>query len=252
MNPSADPRSLYSNRVREYLLYRPGYPKKAVDLLMEFFRLDDRSVVADIGSGTGKFSALWNHRVARVWGVEPNEEMRLASVEELHRQTNFTAIPGEAAQTTLGDGSVDLVVCAHAFHYFDREAVRSEFLRILKDEKNVALVWNRRHLQDPFLSALDQLLRRYAPDFSEITHHNLSDTSVMEFFRSGAKVVIPHSQKFSFQALCGRLKSSVYCPVPGEENYERLFYELEKLFRQYEKNGLVEYPYDAEVFFGIL
>ena len=252
MTPPADPRGLYSSRVREYLLYRPGYPRKVADLLMEEFRLDGASVVADIGSGTGRFTALFDRRVGRVYAVEPNDEMRLASVEVLRNQKNCTVAKGDAENTGLESGSVDLVVCAHAFHYFDREAARTEFCRILKRVKNAAIVWNRRNLKSPFLADLDGLLRRRTPDFSEITHHNLSDESVLDFFRDGAKSVVRHAQKFSFQALCGRLKSSVYCPLPGEENHDRLFQELEVLFGRYEKNGLVDYPYDAEIFFGTI
>lgn len=247
-----DPRERYSNCVREYILYRPGYPKKAMDLLVEEFGLGPESVVADIGAGTGKFTGLFDKKLKRVYAVEPNDPMRLASVEALGHQDNFVAVKGDAENTTLGTSSVDLVVSAHAFHYFDRAQAKAEFHRILKQEKNVALIWNRRHLKSPFLSAFDKLLRNFAPEFTEITHHNLTDDEILGFFQKGRKEVIGYSQRFDLKALYGRLTSSVYCPPEGDDNREKLFFELEKLFNKYEKNGLVDYPYDTEIFCGRL
>ncbi len=69
----------------------------------------------------------------------------------------FTSRDGTAENTGLEDDSVDLVVAAQAFHWFDVEKARVECLRILKNENKgsvgqaggigmgmVALLWNDR------------------------------------------------------------------------------------------------------------
>ena len=94
-----------------------------------------------------------------VFGVEPNELMRSAGVEFLAGFPKFRSISGTAENTTLSDGSVDLVVTAQAFHWFDPEKARAEFKRILKENGFVALIWNERQLNTtPSLAEYEQFL----------------------------------------------------------------------------------------------
>ena len=91
----------FSNRVENYVRYRPGYPKAIVDLLREACGLTSESVVADVGSGTGKLAELFLKRGNQVFGVEPNKEMREAGERLLKDFPNFTSIEGTAEATTL-------------------------------------------------------------------------------------------------------------------------------------------------------
>jgi len=61
----------FTNRVENYVKYRPGYPEKLMNYLISENILDPAVPVADVGSGTGIFSRLLLSRVDRVYGIEP-------------------------------------------------------------------------------------------------------------------------------------------------------------------------------------
>jgi len=109
----------FSSRVDNYAKYRPSYPPEVVTLLGNECSLNGDSVVADIGSGTGIFSRLLLDRGWRVLGVEPNDDMRAVAEADLKDETRFTSIPERAEQTGIIAHTVDLVVAAQAFHWFD-------------------------------------------------------------------------------------------------------------------------------------
>ena len=66
----------FSDRVEDYIRYRPNYPEKIVKILEEKISLDKNKTIADIGSGTGISSKLFLKNGYKVIGVEPNKEMR--------------------------------------------------------------------------------------------------------------------------------------------------------------------------------
>ncbi len=101
-------------------------------MLREECGLTGASVVADVGSGTGILSRLFLKNGNRVFGVEPNREMREAGERLLGGYASFTSVPGTAEATTLRNGSVDLVTAGQAFHWFQAEETRREFARVLR------------------------------------------------------------------------------------------------------------------------
>jgi precorrin-6B methylase 2 len=82
----ADSKQRFSNRVADYVRYRPGYPTAVRDLLRAECGLKSGHVIADIGSGTGFLSELFLKNGNRVFGVEPNEARRIFSVLRWVRQ----------------------------------------------------------------------------------------------------------------------------------------------------------------------
>jgi ubiquinone/menaquinone biosynthesis C-methylase UbiE len=149
-----DPTQRFTNRVDHYTKYRPPYPRAVLDLLRVKCGLTSTSVVADVGSGTGILSQLFLNNGNRVFGIEPNKEMREAGERRLNDHPRFTSVAGTAEATTLDDDSVDLVTAGQAFHWLDPERTRTEFARILEPGGWVVLVWNwRRKDKTPFLAA---------------------------------------------------------------------------------------------------
>ncbi|HEY4155308.1 MAG TPA: class I SAM-dependent methyltransferase, partial [Puia sp.] len=130
----------FSNRVNDYVKYRPGYPAAIVNYLQDHFDLTIDKQIADIGSGTGISTALFLDAGYPVRAVEPNKEMRKKSVELLNHYPKYTAVDGKAENTTLPAGSVDAVVAGQAFHWFDAEKAKAEFKRILKPAGLVVLI----------------------------------------------------------------------------------------------------------------
>src|ERR1700732_4463749 len=99
----ADSKQRFSNRVADYVRYRPGYPAEVLTLLRTDCGLKSGHVVADIGSGTGFLSELFLKNGNRVFGVEPNEAMRQAGEEYLASYDSFVSIDASAEATTLDD-----------------------------------------------------------------------------------------------------------------------------------------------------
>ncbi len=132
----------FSNRVEDYIKYRPSYPPDVIGLLEVECGLTPASVITDVGSGTGILSELFLKHGNRVFGVEPNREMRAAGDKLLAKYSNFSSIDGAAEATTMVNTSVDFITAGQAFHWFDRQRSRAEFERILKPGGWVVLIWN--------------------------------------------------------------------------------------------------------------
>ena len=98
----SDAKQRFSSRVADYVRYRPGYPAALLDLLRDEcgLRAEESCVIADIGSGTGLLTEMFLRQGNRVYGVEPNQEMREAGEAFLSAYPNFTSVSGSAEATT--------------------------------------------------------------------------------------------------------------------------------------------------------
>src|SRR5260370_3627962 len=104
-----DPKERFSDRVDDYVRYRPDYPRPFLELLQRECGLGRGRVVADVGSGTGMLTRLLVESGAQVIGVEPNAAMRAAAERALGGEPRFRSVDGSAEATELPDGSVDLI-----------------------------------------------------------------------------------------------------------------------------------------------
>src|SRR5262245_51679315 len=176
----------FSGRVSDYVRYRPGYPDDVVGLIAREWDLPASPLAADVGSGPGISAEVFLRHGWRVIGVEPNEQMRAAAEARLSGE-RFTSINGCAENTSLEQESVDVVIAAQAFHWFDVPAARQEFSRILKPPARVVLLWNTLRTDTPFLSDYEELLQRYSVDYSQVKHTNVGDEVLSAFFAPGWK-----------------------------------------------------------------
>lgn len=249
-----DPTRRFSNRVDNYIAYRPSYPRAVIDLLRRECGLTADWAVADVGSGPGNLTRLFLDNGNRVLGVEPNREMREAGERLLSDSPRFTSVAGTAEVTTLPEGSVDLIAAGQAFHWFERERARSEFQRILKSAGWVALVWNeRRASSSPFLVAYEKLVRDYGTDYADVQHRDAADGAALDgFFRpDGYQVAsFDNAQVFDFEGLRGRLLSSSYAPVAGQPGHDAMLKGLRALFDAHQSGGTVTFEYDTRVYYG--
>ena len=180
--PATNATSRFSDRVENYVLYRPGYPAEVMELCKIECGLAPNHVLADMASGTGIWTRVLLENGNPVFGVEPNAEMRQAGERLLAGFPKFTSVAGSAEATTLADASVDLVTAAQAGHWFDRARARQEFVRILKPGGWLVLLWNERLTDStPFLREYEQLLLDYGTDYADVRHERTTE-SVNEFF----------------------------------------------------------------------
>lgn len=244
-----DPTRRFTNRVENYVKYRPGYPAEVLQLFRDEMGLTASSVVADIGSGTGISARLFLENGNTVHAVEPNDAMRAAAEEILKGYPNFLSINGRSDKTGLLSDSVDIVIAAQAFHWFDLETTRPEFERILRPGGFIALMWNERQLDtNEFLAEYEQFLLKHATDYRNVRHENTGENELSEFFGGPySSRTFQNSQVFDFEGLKGRVVSSSYMPAEQDEAYGPMIGELRDLFAKHQESGRIEILYDTNV-----
>lgn len=244
----------FSDRVDNYIKYRPGYPSEIIDYLKSEGILKNDSIIADIGSGTGISTELFLKNGNTVYAIEPNEQMREAAERLLMNYSNFISVNGKAEETTLQKNSIDLITAGQAFHWFDIPKAKVEFKHLLTKDGYVCLLWNERKLNaTPFLTAYEGLLDKYGTDYKSVRHENTDDRKLTEFFDNGYKTkTFPNRQVFDFDGLKGRLLSSSYAPNENDTNYKPMIEELEKIFETQQQNGKVLFEYDTNIYTGKL
>jgi SAM-dependent methyltransferase len=250
-----DSKERFSNRVADYLRYRPSYPAAVIDLVRGECGLRPGHLIADIGSGTGLLCELFLKNGNRVYGVEPNEAMRQAAEEYLASFDGFTSVNGSAEATTLDDISVDFVAAGQAFHWFEPNTTRREFARILKPGGWIIAIWNHR-LTDttPFLREFEELLREFGTDYARVSESYPGTEQMRDFFGNNAirEHDMPNAQEFDFEGLSGRLRSSSYVPTPDHPKFAPMMTVLEEIFRKHAQGGRVCMEYLTRLYFGRL
>jgi SAM-dependent methyltransferase len=244
----------FSNRVENYVRYRPRYPQGVFDTLQARCQLSARSIVADIGSGTGFLAEGFLRLGCLVYGVEPNRPMREAAERLLQGYPRFRSVPGAAEETMLAAASVDFVTAGQAFHWFDQEQAKAEWRRILKPPGWVALVWNeQRGATYPLGADYEKLLQTYGIDYASVTHKRL-DAQALEMFLGEAFQAqsFDNSQSFDFKGLKGRLLSSSYAPLAGQPGHEPMLVELGRIFDAHQVDGRVDFLYKTNLYYGRL
>jgi len=211
--------------------------------------------VADVGCGTGISSRLFLEHAHVVYCIEPNAEMLNAAKSSLYVYSNFCPVQRSAEDTGLPDESVSIIVCAQAFHWFDKEKSKKEFRRILKPGGHVVLMWNdRRTDSSDFLKVYEDFLQMFGTDYKEVNHKNTQQKEVFEEFFGGEyrEVCFDNFQLLDFEGLKGRVLSASYMPDASHPDYEFMMYCLKKIFNRYEVDGKVKLEYDTRMYYGTL
>jgi SAM-dependent methyltransferase len=249
-SPTATTR--FSNRVEDYVKYRPHYPAEAIDHIVNELALHPGSMVADLGSGTGISARPLLEWDIIVYGVEPNEEMRDAQEKYLGQYLLFRSVNGTSESTTLAPASIDHAIAAQAFHWFDPEATRAELSRILRPNGKLALLWNERQTATTdFLREYEALLHQFSTDYELVDHRNINEAKLDAFFQYGySSANFSNIQRVDYDGLLGRLRSSSYVPAKGETRFDEMVSTLESLYAKHQKSGYVDLLYDCKVFIG--
>ena len=244
------PSERFSNRVDAYVSGRPGYPDEAVSWLAETFGLTPEATIVDAGAGTGISAALLLRHGFSVIAVEPNDAMREAAVAALGHQPRFRVLAAKAEATTLPAASVEAVVAAQAFHWFDRAAFRAECARILAPDGVLALLWNVRRVErSPFAADYEALLREFGTDYLAVRHENVSDEELARFFEGPfLRRVFDNVHRLDRERLRARLLSSSYVPAAGHPWHEPMLAELERIFTAHQVDGHVAMDYELRVY----
>jgi SAM-dependent methyltransferase len=244
----------FSDRVENYIRYRPGYPPEVLGLLRAECGLQPSHIVADVASGTGMFTRLLLENGNSVFAVEPNAEMRESGVQQMESYRRLVSVTGTAEETTLGSASVDFVTAAQAAHWFDLPRARAEFVRILRPGGWCVLIWNERLTSSTaFLREYEQLLLTYGTDYEEVRHEKTT-AMIHEFFAPAPceERAFSLRQRFDYDGAAGRLLSSSYAPLEDHPQYAPMMQELRRIVQTHAVDGTIDFEYTTRVYYGQL
>lgn len=232
-----------------YAKARPKYAPELFEYMKNTLHIAPGSVFADIGSGTGIFTRQLLDIGCEVFAVEPNADMRARAERRLSCRQGFASVNGSDARTGLQSKSVDFVSAAQAFHWFDKNAFRTECARILKPGGRVMLVYNFR-VEAECTKALAELRRKYSPDFKGFSN-GVSELDCIGFF--GGRCDIFRADNTQHYDRCGyidRALSSSYSKSDGEPGYGEYLAELNRIFDEFSHGGSMAVPMETVAYIG--
>lgn len=151
----------YSRQAQTYTQGRPTYPEALSSWLTRTLAINKQTRVLDLGAGTGKFTALLAPLSDRLVAVEPVDAMRREFAKGL---PDIEVLAGTAQAMPLPAASVDVVLCAQAFHWFADAEALAEIHRVLTPGGRLGLVWNVRDESVDWVADITRIITPYEGD----------------------------------------------------------------------------------------
>lgn len=246
-------RAVFSPKVGDYAASRPDYPAALFEMLATEGGLTAAATVADVGAGTGLLTQGLLRLGCRVVAVEPNADMRRAADRLLSGAANYRSVEGSAEAMPLADGSVDLITAAQAFHWFEVDRARQEFLRVLKPAGQVALIWNDRGMSgDPLNQALEDLCTRFGGARRGALAARDEQSDVPRFFGAvrPREYGWPHAHRLDEKRFLALIFSRSYIPARDTDEGRAVADAARAVFRRFATGNTVEVRYRTVTFLG--
>jgi len=245
-------RSVFTGKTADYAASRPDYPAALFETLGTVCASFKGVTVADVGAGTGLLTQGLLKHGYRVVAVEPNLEMRRLADSLLGKLDGYCSVEGCAEAMPLDTASVHLITAAQAFHWFEVDRARAEFLRVLTAEGQVALIWNDRILDDPLHVALDKVFSEFggAKRGALLAHEDRS--SVPRFFGSSRPVQFswPHAHCLNEAGLMSLVFSRSYMPGRNSRDGRAVAGRVREIFSYFAADGSVKVGYRSVAIVG--
>ena len=241
----------FNGYAKDYTSGRPSYSKELIDCFYNEYGVSNNSIIADIGSGTGKFAKHLLERKSEVYCVEPNDDMRRMAEAELGEYSNFHSVNGNAENTTLENGSVDYITTAQAFHWFDVNIFKGECSRILRGKGTVFLIWNVRD-DDKLNQELFQIYSGFCPDFKGFSGGmKKDDQRIRDFFDDRYDYVSFDNPLFyDKEKFIARSLSGSYSLKEGDKEYASYIESILDVFDRYSEDGIVSIGHRSVAYIG--
>ena len=242
----------FSGLADDYTIGRPTYSNAFIESLYSQYGFTEKSVIADIGSGTGKFAKQLLDKGSFVYCIEPNDDMRNSAIKELCKYKGFHAVDGTATDTKLPDNSVDFITSAQAFHWFDAALFKKECKRILKSNGSVFLIWNMRDMSSGINQISYDIYSKYCPDFKGFGGGiQKDDIRIKQFFEDQYEYVeFDNPLFYDNNKFISRSLSGSYSLKNGDENYNEYLGALSDLFERYSKDNVLTMANKTVVYIG--
>ena len=242
----------FSRKAVLYDQFRPRYPMELLAFLGTYITPGSEQTVADIAAGTGIFTEQIAQWGTTVFVVEPNRSMGKLAQTRLKKYKNCVFVNGTAEFTGLRGDSVDLVVSAQAFHWFDLDKAKAEFRRIGRKNLLVAVVWNLRNTESVFEQAYEALLRQFGIDYLNVSQRRMETEEVLSFFAPASPEyhIFEHADPLTFTQLQGRIRSYSFMPDESAADYNEMLEAIAGLFNRYQQEGKVRLSYKTRLFIG--
>lgn len=231
----------FSGKADVYDKFRLSYPEELFDLLYSEY-ITPRSIIADIGSGTGKFAQPLLERGNTVYCVEPNADMTAKAIKRLFGYRGFRPVSASAESTSLPDASVDFITAAQSFHWFDKLNFATECKRISKRNAVCALVWNSYDSSCRTVSELEKLNFASLPDFNGFSGGSSPESGISDFFEEYDTYRFVQSVIFDSDSFLGRCFSSSYSPSIQSKEGSRYRALLTEFFEKHSRDGMLSMP----------
>jgi len=205
----------FGSEAAAYERGRPSYPPEAIDWLLPPGARD----VLDLGAGTGKLTTRLVERGLDVVAVDPIAEM----LELLSSALPDTpALLGTAEQIPLPDNSMDAVLVAQAWHWFDLDRAVAEVARVLRPGGRLGLVWNTRDERLGWVKDLGRIIGHENDPFNE-------EVSLPAPFTDVARHHIEWTNYLTPQALIDLVASRSYCITSPADVRTRTLHQVREL-----------------------
>jgi len=215
---TAHERSLsFGSEAAAYERGRPSYPPEAINWLLPANARD----VLDLGAGTGKLTTRLVERGLDVIAVDPIPEMLELLTKAL---PDTPALLGTAEQIPLPDNSIDAVLVAQAWHWFDPQQAIAEVARVLRPGGRLGLVWNTRDERMGWVKDLGEIIGHEDDPFNDTVTLPAPFTDVARHHVEWTSYLTP-------QALIDLVASRSYCITSPAEVRTRTLDQVRELLR---------------------
>jgi ubiquinone/menaquinone biosynthesis C-methylase UbiE len=228
----------------DYERARPDYPDSAGRWLATRLDLHAGSRVLDIAAGTGKLTRVLAATGASVVAVEPVAGMRERLAAAL---PDVELLDGVAENIPLEDASVDAATVGQAFHWFDGDLALAEIHRVTRTSSRLAVVYNRRLLDDPIQAALDTVLE---PLRGETPAHRSGEWhdafARTRLWRSAEEAEVAHVQLLDREGVVARVASISFIAKLAIHRRTEVLDQIRALVK--DQPEPIELPYVCELF----